>query len=85
MSFLNKILGRQPKKTVESHPSIRIFGPVPTDKLGAVKQIVRTYYTGKKSETMVVEEIKRVTGLRAGRVYLEYNKRQNSLTVFYCC
>lgn len=84
MSFLDKILGRQPKAVI-SHPSIRIFGPVPTDKLSAVQQVVRTYYTGKKSKPVVVEEIKKVTGLRAGNVSLEYNKRQNSLTVFYCC
>ena len=83
MSALSKMLSRQPKAVVS--PSIRVFGPVPTDKLSAVKEIVKTHYSGKKSEAIVVEEIKKATGLRAGHVSLEYNKKTNSITVYYCC
>lgn len=85
MKFLDKIFPHRQNKAVDIHPSIRICGAVPTDKLREVEQIIRSLYKGKESETKVVEEIKKATGLRAGHVSLEYNKRHNTLTVFYCC
>lgn len=84
MGFLSKIFQQQSKTPIEK---INIFDQnslLTNEDTKKIRQIARTYYHGPETETTVVEKIKKMTGLKAGRVSVKYDKSNNTLNVFYC-
>lgn len=83
---LSKIFHRHNRQEVT--PTIQVYAPdetVLSVYRQKIEQTVRKYYHGKETEAKVISEIKKSTGLRAGHITLQYNKRKNLLKVFYCC
>lgn len=85
MGFLDKIFHRQ-QPTAQMQ--INIFDRnsfLTNEDITKIRQIVKNHYRGPESQTKVVAEIKKTTGLKAGRVTVDHDKSKNEINVYYCC